>query len=99
MRSSTPRSNAHKRAALTEYGRNNGMVNCLWIGGFFADKKVDGEICSETRGTPCFSCNNLAPNAQGSAPIMVSLSTSPSQISNKRPLLTPTTYHTFLTHV
>src|SRR5260370_42569513 len=75
MRSSTPRSNAHRRLALTGYGRDIGMVNCLWIGGFLADKNVDGEICSKRSGTPRFSSNKLAPKAHGVPAIQVSPST------------------------
>src|SRR5260370_40687142 len=73
MRSSTPRSNAHRRPALTGYGREIGMGDFLWIGGFLAHKKVGREICSEMCGTPCFSCNNLAPKAHGCAALMGSL--------------------------
>jgi hypothetical protein len=75
------------------------MVNCLWIGGFLADKKVDGEICSEMSGTPCFSCNNLAPNAHGCAAIMVSSSASASKRSNKGRILTATAFHNVFNEV
>jgi hypothetical protein len=71
----------------------------LWIGGFLADKKVDGEICNETSGTPCFSCNNLAPNAHGCAAIMVSLSASASKRSNKGRILTATAFHNVFNEV
>src|SRR3979490_2522180 len=99
MRSSTPRSNAHRRPALTGYGRNIGGGNCFWIWGVLADKKVDGEICNETSGTPCFSCNNLAPNAHGCAAIMVSLSASASKRSNKGRILTTMGYHNVFSEV
>jgi len=69
------------------------------MGGFLADKKVDGEICNETSGTPCFSCNNLAPNAHGWAAIIVSLSASASKRSNKDGILTATAFHNVFNNV